>query len=122
MVSSQPVIFDRLCHRAHLARAAALGPSTFLIDRVAEDLCDRLAAGRRRVECSLDIGTPTDAVRRVIAASGKVATIIGADALAGSAAFRHLSDGRGKCEAQLYIVVDEEALPLRDASFDLVVS
>jgi SAM-dependent methyltransferase len=122
MVSSQPVIFDRRCHRAHRARAAALGPSTFLIDRVAEDLCDRLAAVLRRFESALDIGTPTDAVRRVLAASGKVGTIIAADALAGSGAFRHPSDGRGKCEAQLCIAVDEEALPLRDASLDLVVS
>jgi len=122
MVSSQPVIFDRICHRVHRSRAAALGPSTFLIDRVAEDLCDRLAAVLRRFEFALDVGTPTDAVRRVLAASGKVGTIIAADALAGTAAFRHLSDSRGKGEAQLCIAADEEALPLRDASLDLVVS
>jgi SAM-dependent methyltransferase len=122
MVSSQPVIFDRICHRAHRSRAAALGPSTFLIDRVAEDLCDRLAAVLRRFEFALDVGTPTDAVRRVLAASGKVGTIIAADALAGTAAFRHLSDSRGKGETQLCIAADEEALPLRDASLDLVVS
>ncbi|MFL6821653.1 MAG: methyltransferase domain-containing protein [Xanthobacteraceae bacterium] len=122
MVSSQPVIFDRKCHRAHRARAAALGPSSFLIDRVAEDLCDRLAAVLRRFECALDLGTPTDAVRRVLAASGKVGTIIAADALAGTAAFRHLSDSRRKPEPQLCIAADEEALPLRDASLDLVVS
>jgi SAM-dependent methyltransferase len=122
MVSSQPVIFDRICHRAHRSRAAALGPSTFLIDRVAEDLCDRLAAVLRRFEFALDVGTPTDAVRRVLAASGKVGTIIAADALAGTAAFRHLSDSRGKCEAQFCIAADEEALPLREASLDLVVS
>jgi len=122
MVSSQPVIFDRICHRAHRSRAAALGPSTFLIDRVADDLCDRLAAVLRRFEFALDVGTPTDAVRRMLAASGKVGTIIAADALTGTAAFRHLSDSRGKCEAQFCIAADEEALPLREASLDLVVS
>jgi SAM-dependent methyltransferase len=122
MVSSQPVIFDRICHRAHRTRAAALGPSTFLIDRVAEDLCDRLAAVLRRFEFALDVGTPTDAVRRVLAASGKVGIIIAADALVGTAAFRHLSDSRGKSAAQLCIAADEEALPFRDASLDLVVS
>jgi SAM-dependent methyltransferase len=58
----------------------------------------------------------------VLAASGKVGTIIAADALAGTAAFRHLSDSRGKCEAQFCIAADEEALPLREASLDLVVS
>lgn len=122
MASSQPVIFDRKCHRAQRARAATLGPSTFLIDRVAEDLCDRLAAVLRRFEFALDLGTPTDAVRRVLAASGKVGTIIAADALAGTVACRPLSDSRGKSEAMLCIAADEEALPFRDASLDLVVS
>jgi SAM-dependent methyltransferase len=122
MASSQPVIFDRKCHRAQRARAAALGPSTFLIDRVAEDLCDRLAAVLRRFESALDLGTATDAVRRVLAASGKVGTIIAADALAGTAACRPLSDSQGKSEAMLCIAADEEALPFRDASLDLVVS
>ncbi len=119
-------------------RAAALGPSTFLIERVAEDLSDRLATVLRRFECALDLGTPTDAVRRVLAASGKVGTIITADALAGGAAVarRHvrgsIADGErtsqgertseGMLGAQLVVAADEEALPFRDASLDLVVS
>src|SRR6266700_7358770 len=138
MVSSQPVIFDRICHRAHRSRAAALGPSTFLIERVAEDLSDRLATVLHRFECALDLGTPTDAVRRVLAASGKVGTFITADALAGGAAVarRHvrgsIADGErtsqgertseGMLGAQLVVAADEEALPFRDASLDLVVS
>lgn len=120
MVSSHPVIFDRICQRARRTRAAALGPSTFLIERAAEDLSDRLATVLRRFESALDLGTPTDAVRRVLAQSGKVGTVIAADALAGTTAFRRLS--RRECGAQLYIAADEEALPFRDASLDLVVS
>jgi SAM-dependent methyltransferase len=58
----------------------------------------------------------------VLAASGKVGTIIAADALAGTAAFRHLSGSGRKPEPQLCIAADEETLPLRDASLDLVVS
>jgi SAM-dependent methyltransferase len=119
-------------------RAAALGPSTFLIERVAEDLSDRLATVLRRFECALDLGTPTDAVRRALAASGKVGTIIAADALAGGAAVsRRRAQGRidgaeqtNERErtsekilgAQLVVAADEEALPFRDASLDLVVS
>src|SRR5262249_10864067 len=59
--------------RAYRRRAATLGPSTFLIERVAEDLSDRLATVLRRFECAVDLGTPIDAVRRALAASGRSA-------------------------------------------------
>ena len=119
-------------------RAAALGASTFLIERVAEDLSDRLATVLRRFECALDLGTPTDAVRRVLAASGKVGTIIAADALAGGAAVARrrvresMAQGErpgqgertseGMLGVQFVVAADEETLPFRDASLDLVVS
>ena len=72
MISSHINIFDRTCQRQHRARAAVLGPSTFLIDRAAEDLSDRLAAVLRHFDYVLDLGTPTDAARRALASSGKV--------------------------------------------------
>jgi SAM-dependent methyltransferase len=129
MVSPHPVIFDRHHQRALRARAAALGPSTFLIERVAEDLSDRLAAVLRRFECAVDLATPTDAVRRVLAASGKVGTIIAADALADISCRRRRDTigtgeraSEGAFDAQLAVAADEEALPFRDASLDLVVS
>ena len=132
MVSPLPLVFDRRRQRASRRRAATLGPSTFLIERVAEDLSDRLATVLRRFECALDLGTPTDAVRRALAASGKVGTIIAADALAGDpAASRRRAQGsieegeqasEGIPDAQLLVAADEEALPFRDASLDLVVS
>ena len=99
-MSQSPIIFDRTLLRARRRRAAALGPATFLIDRVAEDFSDRLATVLRRFELAVDLGTPTDALRRALAASGKVDRIIGADA----------------------VVADEELLPFRDGSLDLVVS
>src|SRR5262249_58767555 len=117
MVSPRPIIFDRARQGAYRARAAGLGPSTFLIERVAEDLSDRLAAVLRRFDCALDLGTPTDAVRRALAASGKVGTIIAADALAGTPVLRGLHPGGERSCAQLALAVDEEALPFRDASF-----
>jgi SAM-dependent methyltransferase len=103
-----PQIFDRGLLPARRARAAALGAATFLLDRVAEDLADRLAAVLRRFAIAVDLGTPTDALRRVLAASGKAGEIIAIDRAAQNGA--------------LQIVADEEALPLRDQSVDLVVS
>ena len=122
MVSPRPIIFDRARQRAYRARAAVLGPSTFLIERVAEDLRDRLAAVLRRFDYALDLGTPTDAVRRVLAASGKVGTVIAAEAAAGNGASSRLDRGDAQSDAPLAVAADEEALPFRDASLDLVVS
>ena len=107
-MSSSPVIFDRQLLRVRRLRAAALGPATFLLERVAEDFADRLATVLRRFERAVDLGTPTDAIRRVLVASGKVGDIIAAGPL---------PDG-----PDFAVVADEEALPFKDASLDLVVS
>jgi SAM-dependent methyltransferase len=107
-MSSSPVIFDRQLLRARRQRAASLGPATFLLERVAEDVADRLATVLRRFERAVDLGTPTHAIRRVLAASGKVGDIIAAGPL---------PDG-----PDFAVVADEEALPFKDASLDLVVS
>jgi SAM-dependent methyltransferase len=115
-MASSPTLFDRHLLRRRRARAEALGPSTFLLDRVAEDVADRLAAVLRRFECAVDLGTPTDAVRRRLAAGGKIGTIVAADPLAATR-----RPGR-RGEGELAVAADEEALPFRDASIDLVVS
>ena len=112
-----PVVFDRHLLRARRARATALGPATFLIDRVAEDFSDRLATVLRRFERAVDLGTPTDALRRILAGSDKVGTIIAANAAAGD------RDAAAGMESRsLAVVADEELLPFADASLDLVVS
>lgn len=102
-----PRVFDRHLLRARRKRAEVLGPSTFLLDRVAEDVADRLGAVLRRFERAVDLGTPTDAVRRALTQSGKVGSVIAAGALGG---------------ADHGVVADEEALPFADGSLDLVVS
>ena len=102
-----PVIFDRTLLRARRARAALLGPATFLVDRVAEDLAGRLSAVLRTFDIAADIGTPTDAVR--LALTGRVGAIVAADPVVQG----------GKAFA---VAADEEALPFRDGSLDLVVS
>ena len=113
-MSAHPLIFDRQLLRERRTRAAALGASTFLIERVAQDLADRLATVLRRFDCAVDLGTPTDAARRALAASGKVGTVIAADTLAGAGSFPR--------PQVLAVAADEEALPFRDGSLDLVVS
>ena len=107
---TSPTIFDRNLLRLRQKRARALGFETFLIDRVAAELGERLGAVLRQFERAVDLGTPTDAVRRVLAASGKVGMI----AAASAAAVRDASS--------LRVAADEEALPFADGSLDLVVS
>jgi SAM-dependent methyltransferase len=107
-----PLIFDRTLLRTRRRRAAALGPATFLLDRVAADLADRLAAVLRRFELVLDLGTPSAAVRAALAGGGSVGAIVAADAIAGS----------GAALSSPSVAADEEALPFRAAAFDLVVS
>jgi SAM-dependent methyltransferase len=182
MVSMSPhaLVFDRrLLHDRH-RRAAALGASTFLMKRVAQELADRLASVLRRFEWALDLGTPTDAVCRELAGSGKIGTIVTTTATAsnlddrfhgschsgaprsgesgihnhrpgvmdsgfaalrasprndgvydsnfGNAALEHVprleqQTGSGGPGARcLAVAADEEALPFRDASLDLIVS
>jgi SAM-dependent methyltransferase len=114
-----PTIFDRQLLRARRARAFALGASTFLLDRVAADFADRLAAVLRRFDRAVDLGTPTNALRTVLAESGKVETVIALDARAATS-FALGSGGEGA--GNTIIAADEEALPFADASLDLVVS
>jgi SAM-dependent methyltransferase len=106
---SHPVIFDRPLLRARRARAQMLGPATFLIEHAAEDFAERLSAVLRDFDLAADIGTPTDVVRRAI--ERRVGDIVAVDPVAA-----HLAGER------LAVAADEEALPFRDASLDLVVS
>jgi SAM-dependent methyltransferase len=110
-MSPGPIIFDRRLLRARRQRAAALGPERFLIDRVADELGERLAAVLRRFDVAVDLGTPTDAVRRVLAASGKVSSIVAAAPAAEPGVV-----------PSLRVAADEEALPFANGSLDLVVS
>jgi SAM-dependent methyltransferase len=108
-MAESPLIFDRPLLRARRQRAAALQPATFLLDRVADDLADRLAAVLRRFALALDLGTPVEAVRAALARLGSVDKIVAASVMPAG-------------EATASVAADEEALPFRDAAFDLVVS
>jgi SAM-dependent methyltransferase len=53
-----PRLFDRPLIAARRARAARLGPATFLLDRVVEDGVERLGAVLREFQAGADVGTP----------------------------------------------------------------
>ena len=63
----------------------------------------------------VDLGTPGEAVRCGLARLGSVGTIVAADAVPTTAQ-------RARKKAEKFVVADEEALPFRDGSLDLVVS
>ena len=101
MVSSPniaPVLFDRALLRARQSRAWALGPATFLLDRVAGDMAERLHAVLRDFKTAADIGTVGDQVRDALA--GRVGHLARID----------LPD------------IESEPIPLAPESLDLVVS
>ncbi|WP_430707694.1 methyltransferase domain-containing protein [Nitrobacter hamburgensis] len=66
--SSPPVLFDRALLRVRQRRAAKIGAVPFLLDRVAEDMAERLQAVLRVFQHAADIGTPGDQVRGALAA------------------------------------------------------
>jgi SAM-dependent methyltransferase len=108
-------LFDRALIEARRRRARRIGPTTFLLDRVAEDFADRLAAVLRRFERAVDLGTPTQAVRDALAGNSAIGSMI-----AVAPAFDAADSTTDP--APLCVVADPEALPFAAGSLDLVVS
>jgi SAM-dependent methyltransferase len=113
MEMPHPVIFDRKLLRDRQSRAARLGPVTFLLERVSDDLAARLSAVLRKFELAVDLGTPSDAVCRALAE--RIDTVVAVNPMAAQSA------GLGLANV-LSVAADEEALPFREASLDLVVT
>jgi len=95
--STAPILFDRALLRARQERAQKQGPVTFLLDRVAEDIGDRLLAVTRKFADVADIWSPGELLRQPIA--DRFASI-----------------------ARLSLESESEKLPLQPESLDLVVS
>ncbi|MFK8249976.1 methyltransferase domain-containing protein [Ancylobacter terrae] len=105
---SGPVeVFEPRALAARRRRARALGPETFLLERVAEDLADRLAAVKRHFELAADLATPADSLRTHLGDPAMITRLIVAGPLE-----------RGDID----VAADAEALPFAPASLDLVVS
>ena len=96
--TTAPILFDRALLRARQDRALRAGPATFLLDRVAEEMAERLHAVLREFKSAADVGTPGDQVHNALA-------------------------GRLNQFARVDLPEQEsEPLPLQPASLDLVVS
>lgn len=109
MDQAAPTVFDRVLQRRRLRRALAGGYESFLLERVAAELVDRLGAVNRTFPLALDLGTPAAALAEALTRSGKAATVV---RLAPAA----------EPSAPLLAVGDEEALPFGPERFDLAVS
>jgi SAM-dependent methyltransferase len=109
-VSPDFLIFDRTLQRRRLARALGSGPAAFLLDRAADEICDRLGAVKRRFAGIADIGTPLPQLAARLAKD--------------EASVARLAPLPGALGAPflLRVVGDEELLPFKAGSFDLAVS
>jgi SAM-dependent methyltransferase len=76
---SAPILFDRALLRARQDRARRGEPVTFLFDRVAEDMEERLAAVTREFSDAAEIWTPGELLRKSVADRFKSITRIEAD-------------------------------------------
>lgn len=96
--SASQLLFDQALILRRRARALRAGGATFLLDRIAAELGERLVAVNRDFADAVDIATPDDSLRRILARDGR--KIAAADFL-----------GRA-----------HEALDLGAGTFDLAVS
>ena len=94
--NAAPILFDRALLRARQARALRGGPATFLLDRVVEDMEERLQAVTRNFSDVADVWTPGTALQELL--RGRFKSI------------GHVGLG------------DSEALSLQPESLDLAVS
>ena len=92
-----PILFDRALLRARQQRARKRGAVTFLLDRVAEDIGDRLRAVTRTFADVADIWSPGEVLRGPVADRFRSIARVGFD-------------------------TNSETLPLQPESLDLVVS
>lgn len=116
MSAQPPALFDRALHRRRLDRAAAtFSTANFLKQRAAIDAVERLEAILRDFPVAVDLGARDGAFAAALAtsdATARVGVVIETDLSA------KMLGGRSGPRVQ----VDEERLPFREGSLDLVVS
>lgn len=103
---STPLVFDRSLVRHRLSRALRQGYADFLLNRMVEDMEERLSTVLRPFSVALDVGTPTAAAAETLRRSGRAGTVIRLSPVpeAGS------------------VLGDEERLPFAGERFDLAIS
>lgn len=112
MSDQRPLIFDReLLVGRRNRRAAEADATNFLVRHAADDIADRLALVKRRFPVALDLGAGQGVLGRALRNAGSE-FVVSADA-----APNLLDRAEGP-----KVVADEEFLPFKTASLDLVVS
>lgn len=107
-MSDRTTLFDTALIRRRLARARAGGYAGFLMERVLDDVEDRLAAVTRPFPLALDLASPVPALAERLRGTGRVDRLVRMSPLP---------------EAGADCVGDAEALPFgAGAGFDLAVS
>ncbi|KAG0492223.1 hypothetical protein HPP92_005621 [Vanilla planifolia] len=123
--SSRFKVFDRDLKRKQRDRAAWLmGGKNDFVDSVAENILDRLEDCKKTFPTALCLGGSSEAIRRLLRGRGGIEKLIMMDMSLDMV--KHLKDTEqnyieNKLET-LYIVGDEEFLPLKENSLDLVVN
>lgn len=111
--TSDALLFDRLLLLERRRRAADQAAAhDFLLQRVAEDLADRLQIIKRRFENGVNLGAHHGLLSRRIRRLDNIGLVVDADPCA---------ELLSRCEGPS-VLADEELLPFGDASLDLVVS
>jgi SAM-dependent methyltransferase len=117
-MSDPPPIFDRALHRHRLQRSAKLAePADFLMTRAAEDAVERLSTILRDFPLAVDLNAQASAFARALAAdpiaSDKVGLLIEA---------APCETGQTSAAAAPMLIADDERLPFRPESLNLIVS
>lgn len=115
-MSAPPLLFDRVLHRKRLDRAArGFSQADFLHRRAALDVAERLEPILRDFPVAVDLSARAGAFREALAETGadrRVSLLVEAD----------LSHGMLAGRTGARVVADEERLPFRPGSLDLLVS
>ncbi|SKA04651.1 class I SAM-dependent methyltransferase [Consotaella salsifontis] len=107
-------LFDRILldrRRSRAAQKPEAGSARFLLDAVTQELLDRLSLVERQFETAVELAGHGGTLAEGLQGSGKVTRVLRLERIAA------FIDG-----SPLSAVADEEALPLRDDSVDLIVS
>lgn len=123
--SSKVMVFDRDLKRKQRDRAAWLmRPKDCFVDTVAENLLDRLEDCKKAFPTALCLGGSLEAVRRLSRGRGAIEKLIMMDTSYDMVKFCKNAEKdvhNGNIETS-FVVGDEEFLPVKESSVDLVIS
>ncbi|KAL0453281.1 UNVERIFIED_CONTAM: putative methyltransferase, mitochondrial [Sesamum latifolium] len=123
--SSRVKIFDRNLKRKQRDRAAWLmSPKDSLLDAVAENLLDRLEDCKKTFPTALCMGGSLEAIRRLLHGRGGIEKLIMMDTSHDMVKLCEQAEQSlpNKNVETSFIVADEEFLPVKESSLDLVIS